>query len=271
MVESARGRPRRVTELADHQVTIAVPAFNEGRRLPAFVAELVRAGAAVASPACEIIVVDDGSAPEHLEAHRRAVEEGAAALARARAPHRLRLLALGRNGGKGAAIRGGWRDAAPTARWLGFVDADGAVPAREVWRLVALLGREGAPALLAGARIRMAGHAVERSLVRHLQGRVFATLAEQLLPNGFYDTQCGLKFVAADLARPRLAAWREARWLFDLELISAVRAAGGRCVEEPIDWSDPGGSKVVPLVDPLRMAWGLWGLRRRLARAARHV
>jgi glycosyltransferase involved in cell wall biosynthesis len=263
-----------VNDTPAQHVTVAIPAFNEGRRLPAFIADLVRTGAGVGAPACEVVVVDDGSAPEHAAAHRDAVERGAAVLAAAGAPHRIRLLALERNGGKGAAIRAAWRAAAPAARWLGFVDADGAVPARELWRFVGLLGDGTLPgdvALLAGARIRMAGHAIERSLVRHLQGRVFATVAERFLPNGFYDTQCGLKFVAADLARSELASWREDRWLFDLELISTVRAVGGRCVEQPIDWSDPGGSKVVPVLDPLKMAWGLWRLRARLARGPRRV
>ena len=194
------------------------------------------------------------------------MEEGAAALSAAGAPHSLRILELGQNGGKGAAIRAGWRAAPQATRWLGFVDADGAVPAREVWRFVGLLP-ELDVALLAGARIRMAGHVVRRNLLRHLQGRVFATLAEQLIPNGFYDTQCGLKFVASGLVRPGLEGFREDRWLFDLELISYVRGVGARCIEHAIDWSDPGGSKVRPLVDPLRMAWGLWCLRRRLRTA----
>jgi hypothetical protein len=33
------------------------------------------------------------------------------------------------------------------------------------------------------------------------------------------------------------------------------------------DWSDPGGSKVVPLLDPLRMGQSLWTMRLRLTRA----
>lgn len=257
---------RHVSPTPDRRVSIAVPAFEEGRRLPGFVAELARLGTETGAPVCEFIVVDDGSSSEHGLAHRAAVERGAEVLAAAGAPHAVRYLALARNGGKGAAIRQGWRAAAPDSRWLGFVDADGAVPAREVWRLARALDARDV-ALLSGARIRMAGRQVERSLVRHLQGRVFATMAEQLLPNGFYDTQCGLKFVSAALVRPRLGEFREDRWLFDLELISAIRAMRGRCEEEPIDWADPGGSKVVPLIDPIRMAWGLWGLRRRLARA----
>jgi dolichyl-phosphate beta-glucosyltransferase len=117
--------------------------------------------------------------------------------------------------------------------------------------------------MLAGARIRMAGHRIHRSLVRHLQGRVFATLVEHAIPNGFYDTQCGLKLVNAGIVRRNLDRLVENRWLLDVELIAVVRGENARCIEEPIDWRDPGGSKVRPVVDPLRMLLGLWRLRRR--------
>jgi dolichyl-phosphate beta-glucosyltransferase len=250
--------------MAAFRVSVIVPAYNEGGRLPGFLDAVARLGARVTDPTVEFVVVDDGSDPAHRARHSEAVEQGGAILAGASAPHALRFLQLDRNVGKGAAIRAGWRNAASSARWLGFVDADGAVPARELWRLIGML-REGGPDMLAGARVRMAGRRVDRSLVRHLQGRVFATLAEQLLPNGFYDTQCGLKLVQADRVRPGLDAFQEDRWLFDLELISWIRRQAGTCAEEPIDWSDPGGSKVIPILDPMKMLLGLLSLRRRQA------
>jgi glycosyltransferase involved in cell wall biosynthesis len=245
------------------RVSVVIPAFNEGLRLPAFVAEIARVGAQVGAPAVEFLVVDDGSSPDHLAKHAEAVEHAAAVFAANGAPHVLRLVRSTRNQGKGGAIRSGWLQSDPGSTWLGFVDGDGAIPAREVWRLVGLLDASRFD-LLGGARIRMAGHHIERSLVRHLQGRVFASFAEHFIPNGFYDTQCGIKLVAADRLRGRLAELVETRWLLDLELIALLRRSGARCVEEPIDWSDPGGSKVVPLLDPLRMLVGLWRLRRRL-------
>ncbi|HVP69651.1 MAG TPA: glycosyltransferase [Anaeromyxobacteraceae bacterium] len=245
------------------QVSVVIPAFNEGLRLPAFVEDIARLASEASAPPVEFLVVDDGSSPDHLARHEEAVERARAVLAGSGSPHAVRLLREGRNRGKGAAIRSGWRQSDPQSGWLGFVDGDGAVPAREVWRLVGLLDPRRFD-LLAGARIRMAGHRVERSLVRHLQGRVFATFAEQIIPNGFYDTQCGIKFAAAARLRACLEALAETRWLLDLELITLLQRAGARCVEEPIDWSDPGGSKVVPLLDPLKMLLGLLRLRRRL-------
>jgi len=243
--------------------SVVIPAFNEGHRLPAFVAEVARLGGEGSRPSVEFLVVDDGSSPDHLLKHADAVERGSASFAACGSAHVLRLLRLPRNQGKGAAIRSGWRESHPGSTWLGFVDADGAIPAREVWRLIGLLDPSRFD-MLAGARIRMAGHHVERSLVRHLQGRVFASFAEHFLPNGFYDTQCGIKLVQAERLRAGLGELVETRWLLDLEMIALLKRGEARCVEEPIDWSDPGGSKVVPLWDPLKMLLGLWRLRRRL-------
>lgn len=245
------------------RVFIVIPAYNEGDRLPGLLADLVECGIRVRAPSVEFLVVDDGSSLRHLQLEQMAVEQASVRLTAAGAPHWVKLLELPGNVGKGSAIRRGWQELAPEATWLGFLDADGAVPASEVWRLVSMLDSEQFD-LIAGARIRMAGHCIHRSLIRHLQGRVFATLAERCIPNGFYDTQCGIKLIRSSRLRPLLGLLQEERWLLDVELIALIRQAGGRCVEEPIDWSDPGSSKVVPILDPIRMVFRLWRLHRRL-------
>ncbi|BDG08910.1 glycosyltransferase [Anaeromyxobacter paludicola] len=245
-------------------LTLVIPAFNEGRRLPQFLEQLAAFAALPGRPPTELLVVDDGSAPEHAALQRAAAEQAAARLAHG-GRHRLRYLAAPRNQGKGAAIRLGWREAHAGSAWLGFVDADGAVGASELWRMAGML-EQAEHDLLAGARVLMAGRHIERSLFRHLQGRVFATLTERALGLGFYDTQCGVKFARADLLRPRLDELREERWLLDVELIAVLQRDGARCLEVPIDWADQGESKVVFGLDALRMFRGLGRLARRLER-----
>ena len=250
-------------------VTLVIPAYREGGRLPALLDDLVREGLAGSAPATEVVLVDDGSPAPHPAQERLAVEAAQGRLAAAGSAHRIRFVAAARNRGKGAAIRFGWAQADAGSAWLGFLDADGAVSAREAWRLVRLIEAPDAPDVLAGTRMLMAGHVIERSLYRHLQGRVFATLAENLLHLGFYDTQCGIKLFRAALLRPILPTLREDRWLLDLEVVALLQRAGARCREIPIDWSDPGGSKVVPGLDALRMLGGLSRLRRRIGRRDR--
>jgi glycosyltransferase involved in cell wall biosynthesis len=242
--------------------SVAIPAFDEGQRLPHMLHELERAGPLL--PPVEFIVADDGSAPGDHARYEEAVAATRCAWGRRGAPHRISLLTLPRNRGKGAAIRTAWSQSASQAEWVGFVDADGAVPAAEVWRLIRRAAAGDAD-VIAGSRIRMAGRAIHRSLVRHLQGRVFATAVDVSFRLGFYDTQCGLKLVRSSLLRPLLPGLREERWMLDVELLLALRRAGARFVEEPIDWTDPGGSKVVPLLDPLRMLMAIPRMRRQMA------
>jgi glycosyltransferase involved in cell wall biosynthesis len=247
-------------------LSLVIPAYRESRRLPALVGRWTELALAAREHAVELIVVDDGSPAANVEAERAAAEEAERRLAEAGTPHCVRFDTAGRNQGKGAAVRRGWSLAHPGARWLGFVDADGAVSADEVWRLTRRLAADPPVDVLAATRIRMAGRVIERSLARHLQGRVFATIVEQLYHLGFYDTQCGAKFFRGGSLRPILPLLEEDRWLLDVEVLAILAHGGARMVEEPIDWCDPGGSKVIPLLDPLRMGLRLWTMRRRMTR-----
>jgi len=249
-------------------VSLVIPAYRERDRLPALIARLTELALVAPRPVIEVVVVDDGSPAAHVDAERASAGEAARQLAAAGAPHAVRFIALDRNRGKGAAIRAGWSEADPRASWLGFVDADGAVGAAEALRLAAIAAGDPPADVVAATRIRMAGRRIERSLVRHLQGRVFATFVEELFHLGFYDTQCGAKLFRANRLRPILPRLREDRWLLDVEVLALLSREGSVFVEEPIDWCDPGGSKVIPGLDPLKMAFGLWRMRRRLDREA---
>jgi dolichyl-phosphate beta-glucosyltransferase len=247
-------------------VSVVIPAYNEGLRLPAFVEQLTGTCLASTELALEIIVADDGSGPEHVERERASVERAQVRLAEAGAPHRFRFLEAERNGGKGSAIRRGWREADPQAAWLAFLDADGAVSAEEFRRLALVAVRSSDVDLVAASRVRMAGRYVERGLFRHLQGRLFATLTDLRFNLGYYDTQCGAKLFRASLLRPLLERLREERWLLDVELLVLMREQGARPLEVPVDWADAGDSKVRFGVDAARMFWGLRQMHRRLNR-----
>ena len=245
-------------------VTVVVPAYKEAARLPAMLSDVVASDLQPVVARVEWIVIDDGSPAEQVERERAAVEEASRAFAAAHAPHRIAFHQAPRNRGKAAAIRLGWSLADPQTTWLAFIDADGAVPGREFWRLAQLAGREPGLDVLAGSRVAMAGRDIGRKLSRHLQGRIFATIAERLLHLGFYDTQCGLKLFRASSLRPVLPLLNEERWLLDLEILAYMKARGATMREEPIDWHEPGGSKMIPGVDAARMAWGILRLRNRM-------
>ncbi len=247
-------------------VGVVIPAYNEGERLPPYLAQLVDEAIVHPSPTIELIVSDDGSTPDHTQRLRGCVAIAQARLSRAGSPHRVAYVAAERNGGKGSAIRFGWYQTSPAIPWLAFLDADGSVAAKEFFRLVALVAASLDVDVVVGSRVVMAGRQVTRSRFRHLQGRMFAALADLQLQLRCYDTQCGVKLFRASLLRPLLPVLREQRWLVDVELLALLRRRHARVLEVPIDWTEVHGSKITPGLDTLRMLWGLTRLKRRLER-----
>jgi glycosyltransferase involved in cell wall biosynthesis len=245
-------------------VSVIIPAYNEGERLPPYVEQLVEEGLRHPFPVVELIVSDDGSTSEHAQQLRACVAVAQAMLSRAGSLHRVAYVAAERNGGKGSAIRRGWCHVSPEATWLAFLDADGSVEAKEFFRLAALVAASSDVDVVVGSRIIMAGRRVTRSLFRHLQGRLFAAITDLQFQLRCYDTQCGVKFFRASLLRPLLPVLREDRWLLDVELLALMKRRNACVLEIPIDWAEVGGSKITPGLDTLRMLWGLTRLRKRL-------
>jgi dolichyl-phosphate beta-glucosyltransferase len=188
---------------------LIVPCFNEETRLDPE-AWVALAGA----PRLELLFVDDGSTDGTLAV----LEE-----LRARAPERIRVLALEKNGGKGEAVRRGLLEGLSRGKAIvGFADADLATPPDELVRLRDEL--EGGDLTVAvGSRVMLMGTEIKRHLPRHLVGRLFATFAAGILQMPFYDTQCGAKYfrstpaLHAALARPFVS-----RWAFDIELLGRI-------------------------------------------------
>jgi dolichyl-phosphate beta-glucosyltransferase len=247
--------------MTEFHVRLAIPIHDVGERFARFVQDV--AEAAPSGFAADIVAVDDGSAPELRRVHEEAIAAAESRLRSANARHRLRLVVSDANRGKGAAIRRGWGDG-EGATWLGFVDGDGAAPAREVWRAASSLDdRAGFDALLA-ARVRAPERVVHRTFLRGLQGRVFSGLVDGILDLGVRDPQCGLKFFRASVLAPLLPRLREERWLLDAEILLHLRNRGARLTELPIDWTESTDTGLVFLVDPLKMASGLLRVRRRV-------
>jgi glycosyltransferase involved in cell wall biosynthesis len=222
---------------------IVIPCYNERARLPDFWRELRDA-----NPRSWVIAVEDGST-DRLE-----VPED----------ERSRVLSYPENRGKGHAVRFGWNwvlEHCPEVRMLAFCDADGAVPAREVARLLDLFRASDGDALL-GSRICMLGKEVRRNPFRHYLGRCFATYLSLRLDLPAYDTQCGCKLLRAHAYRAVAGGLRVDGFSFDVELILRLRERGFRLREEPVDWQEKGGSKVSVWRDSWRMLGEINRLRK---------
>ncbi|HEY1582156.1 MAG TPA: glycosyltransferase [Chthoniobacterales bacterium] len=254
-----RTRQRSAFEAECEQRTIdfflVIPAYRESERLPAFLRELL-AELPTADFRCQVLVVDDGSGP---------LEQGRLAhltTKLAESEELLPALFLEKNLGKGGAIRAGWEHA-QDAKWVCFVDADGAILPNEIRRLLEIAAQPNEEAAIFGSRIKMLGKKVERTFLRHCMGRVFALLVGLLITPQIYDSQCGIKIIPGAAYRKVKGRLRENGFGFDVELLAALLDEGIPIREVPIDWKDQAGSKVSIVRDTIRLYAGLQRIRRR--------
>jgi glycosyltransferase involved in cell wall biosynthesis len=246
------------------KTTIVVPCFNEAGRLDAASFRT----AIDDRPHWSFVFVDDGSTDTTGQ-----LLDGVHAVA----PDRVRVLTLGRNGGKGEAVRQGIIAAIEDgAEIVAFIDADLATPFEELDRLVKRVVCDESVNAVLGARVRRLGADVRRKPARHFVGRVYGTVAALALGVGIYDTQCGAKvFRTTSQLKASLAQPFGERWAFDVELLSRLTRNPGSTewstiVEEPLQvWREHGGSKLgvsealVAGVELLRI-----GYRHRRARSS---
>ena len=234
------------------QVHIAIPAYNEGLRLPLYLPRLCTALAASSLP-WRITIVDDGSREEDS----RRMQECARLCG-----EQVRFHRLPANVGKGGAVYAAW-DLNGDSEWVGLLDADGSIPPQEVLRVLSLLTREDPPDAFFASRCKILGRTVHRSWLRHVCGRVFATLVAVVTGIPVYDSQCGFKLIRRRCYEAVRGRLREKRFAFDVELLVALGQIAARIIEVPIDWCDVPGSKLHFVRDTAQMLAAVISMRTR--------
>lgn len=215
---------------------LVIPCFHESGRVPLFLQELC-AEISRSDLSVQIQLVDDGSG----EVERRKLEEVVGEV-RATYPFVKDVLALGCNRGKGGAIRFGWAKAPGDCSFLGFVDADGSVSAKETLRVFASAREAGRGLVMASRGVK--GARVERSILRKLIARGFARMVCVVYGLKIADTQCGCKFVGTEWFREYADTFVEDGFGLDLELILKAQASSYPILEVGIAWREVAGSKV---------------------------
>lgn len=234
---------------------IVIPCYNEEKRLnqTAYLASLQQL------PELTLLFVNDGSKDNTIEILQNLAATN---------PVQISFLNLKTNQGKAGAVYYGITEALKHhPEYIGFIDADLAVSLEEFQNLLDIARNEKKDFVF-GARWRRIGSNISRKISRHYSGRVFATIASNLLNLSVYDTQCGAKVFTKDIAEKITASPFNVSWIFDVEIFFRLlrhipnSEFDKHCLEVPLkEWRDVDGSKV-KFSHSFRVMTDFWKLRK---------
>ena len=239
----------------NRSISIIIPAYNEEKRLPAALEQVIAYLSTGAWDFAEVVVVDDGSVDGTVRVAEKMHE---------RYPE-LRVLRNPGNRGKGYAVRHGMLEC--RGEWALFTDADLSAPIKELDKLWRAGGNEAAQVVIGSRALDRRLIGVHQSWFRENAGRVFNLMMRIITGLPFHDTQCGFKLFEAAAAREIFRRQTLDGFGFDVEVLFIARRLGYRAIEVPVRWNDVEGTKVsawrgiAAFLDPLRVRWN--HLRRR--------
>lgn len=226
----------------NNKLLLVIPCYNEESRLNInqYTEQLNR------NIDVSILFVDDGSKDSTLDKINNL---------KSIFPNRITYIKKSKNEGKALAIYSGFKEILSSPllskfQYIGYIDADLAVSIDEI---DAIKNNTISEEKLFGfgSRWKRIGSNIDRNLVRHYIGRIFATIASKILKLGVYDTQCGAKVFHKDLVNKIFNTPFNVNWVFDVEIffriikIYSIRNFDKYCIEIPLkEWKDIKGSKV---------------------------
>jgi dolichyl-phosphate beta-glucosyltransferase len=237
------------------QLSLIIPAYNEADRIGPSIEKAFRYFEEVEYDT-EILVVDDGSSDSTLEAVRTAFQ---------RTTHSqkiiTRLIPLGTNQGKGAAVRRGMLEAKGQVRI--FTDADFSTPVAEVRKVVPLIAT-GEYDVVIGSRALEGRQLVKKHQpwYREMMGRFYNLLVQAVVFRGIPDTQCGFKGFSAEAAERLFSKQKVTGFSFDVEILFLAKRYGYRVHQIAIEWYNDERSTVGAVTDSARMFWELLRIRK---------
>lgn len=220
-----------------NKVCIVFPCYNEQNRLEsaAFINSYQQHD-------FHFLFVNDGSTDKTMEVLEE-IKNGR--------EDKISILDLKQNIGKAEAVRLGMLHADATNEFsiIGFLDADLSTPITEIPKILSHF--KTGKLFVFGSRFQRIGVTINRKVYRHYLGRVFATVASNMLKIPVYDTQCGAKFFKSDVIALLFNEEFKSNWTFDLEIFYRLLAKYKNTTindiasEIPLEkWEDKNGSKI---------------------------
>jgi len=190
-------------------LTLVIPFYNPGPRFSSHIAEIIEV-LSDEDISYEIIAVSDGST------------DGSENKLNLITSSELTVVRSEINQGKGEAIRIGLSKG--SGRYLGFIDADGDLPAKLLRGFIEVMKAEN-PDIIYGSK-RHPESNVYYPPVRRLYSWGYQTLNWLLFGLPVRDSQTGVKVIRKDVLADVLPRMVEKRFAFDLELFVVARQRG---------------------------------------------
>lgn len=234
-------------------LSVIIPAYNEERRLPRTLDDVIKylSNQAYGS---EILVVDDGSSDGTAEVVRQRIDSPVSISA---LPH-----PDGRNHGKGAAVSLGMLSA--KGRYRLFMDADNSTTVDHIEQFWPWF-EKGFDVVIGSRGLEESDIAVRQPWYRKIAGQAGNKIIQTLAMRGIKDTQAGFKMFTSECAEDVFPRLTIDRWGFDVEALAVARHLGYKIAELPIRWiNDPEGK--VTLKSYLEVFGEVWRVRSNLRR-----
>ena len=234
-------------EKSNPLLTIVVPAYNEGKRLPATLPQIIHY-VNNQDFGVEVIVVNNNSSDD-----TRAIAEKFAADYDC-----IKVMDETRQG-KGAAVKTGML--AGTGDYLFIADADLSMPINQVGKF--LPPQSGDYDVAIGSREAPGAVRYDEPEYRHIMGRVFNLIVRWFAVPGFHDTQAGFKCFTREAAQRVFSKQTIDGWAFDVEVLYIAQKLGYKILEVPIEWHYQPNSRINPLQSSYEMFAQVFEIRRK--------
>jgi glycosyltransferase involved in cell wall biosynthesis len=234
--------------LAEKEISIVLPAYNEALRIEKCVREVERAVSSLSS-SYEIIVAEDGST-DGTYCIAANLSKSNSHLSFLHSPVRL---------GKGKAIKNALRSAKGDI--IVFMDVDLSANLNALPHIVQIAKEQRGLAI--GSR-HIKGSKVQRPFTRTVFSLTYNLLARAVFLDGIHDHQCGFKAMSREAAEVVRDNVKSDGFFLDTEMILQCKRLGFPVVEVGVEWSEikkRGESVIKPFHDAAKMGIDLLRFR----------
>ena len=211
------------------KLSIVVPCYNEASRLNTskdlfYRLDRIKSINDNISNCVEFIFVNDGSTDNTYNIIHDFITE-----------YNLinwKIYSFSENRGKGEAISYGFSKS--KSDYVGFMDADLAVPISTIYSVLPLLNKK--TCFIASRYVKGSRIATKRPFIRRLVSKISRLITKYVFGLKVTDTQCGFKVFPSGGIHLVDSFSLKSRWLYDIELLYGMQVLGYKFKELGVTW-----------------------------------